>query len=212
MARYEIAPTKTNLMRVKRDLGFANEGWELLDQKRKILVVELMGLIDRAVEAQREVERKLDAAFKALDQAMLRMGRRDLTLVSLGMHIRSNIKFAERRVMGVSLPKVRVEFDDRSPYVAAADSSIWVDEATLRFREVLKLMGALAEARISLMRLSREVGKTIRRVNALEKVFIPDYRETLSYIIMSLEEMDREAFFVNKLIKNHLQRRKEAGQ
>jgi V/A-type H+-transporting ATPase subunit D len=209
MARYEIAPTKTNLMKVKRDLGFANEGWELLDQKRKILVVELMGLIDRAVEAQEEVEKKLSLAFRALDQAMLLMGRRDLTLVALGMHIRSDIKFSERRVMGVSIPKVRVGFDDKSPYVAAAESSIWVDEATLRFREVLKLLGTLAEARISLMRLSREVAKTIRRVNALEKVFIPDYEETLKYIIMSLEEMDREAFFINKLIKNHLFKRKE---
>lgn len=212
MARYEIAPTKTNLMKVKRDLGFANEGWELLDQKRKILVVELMGLIDRAVEAQEEVEKKLNLAFKALDQAMLRMGRRDLSLVALGMHIRSDIKFSERRVMGVSIPKVMVDFDDRSPYVAAAESSIWVDEATLRFREVLKLLGTLAEARIALMRLSREVAKTIRRVNALEKIFIPDYQETLKYIIMALEEMDREAFFINKLIKNHLLKRKEAAQ
>jgi V/A-type H+-transporting ATPase subunit D len=212
MARYEIAPTKTNLMKVKRDLGFANEGWELLDQKRKILVVELMGLIDRAVEAQEEVEKKLNLAFKALDQAMLRIGRRDLSLVALGMHIRSDIKFSERRVMGVSIPKVMVDFDDKSPYVAAAESSIWVDEATLRFREVLKLLGTLAEARIALMRLSREVAKTIRRVNALEKIFIPDYEETLKYIIMALEEMDREAFFINKLIKNHLLKRKEAAQ
>lgn len=211
MARYEVAPTKTNLQRVKRDLGFANEGWELLDQKRKILVVELMGLIDRAVEAQEEVEKRLVVAYRALDEAMLRIGRRELSLISLGMHIRSDIKFSERRVMGVSIPKVRVEFDDKSPYVAAAESSVWVDEAVLRFREALKLIGQLAEARIALMRLSREVAKTVRRVNALEKVFIPDYNETLSYIVMSLEEMDREAFFVNKLVKDRLQKRKEAA-
>jgi V/A-type H+-transporting ATPase subunit D len=212
VARYEVAPTKTNLIRVKRDLGFATEGWELLDQKRKILVVELMGLIDRAVEAQEEVETKLALAFKALDQAMLRIGRRELNLLALGMHIRSNITFSERRVMGVSIPRVKVDFDDKSPYVAAAESSIWVDEAALRFREVLRLMGTLAEARISLMRLSREVAKTIRRVNALEKIFIPDYVETLKYIVMALEEMDREAFFINKLIKNHLLKQKEAAQ
>ncbi len=211
MARYEIAPTKSNLMKVKRDLGFAHEGWELLDQKRKILVVELMGLIDRAVEAQEEVEKKLDVAFKALDQAMLRMGRRDLGLLALGVQIHADIKYTERRVMGVSIPKVRVEFDDKSPYVAAAESSIWADEANLRFREALKRIGTLAEARISLMRLAREVAKTIRRVNALEKIFIPDYEETLKYIIMSLDEMDREAFFINKLIKGHLSKRKEAA-
>lgn len=208
MARYEVAPTKTNLMRIKRDLGFATEGYELLDQKRKILVVELMGLIDRTVEAQEEVEGKLRQAFEALDQAMLRMGRREVNLIALGQNIGSEISFSEKRVMGVSLPRVKVRFDDRSPYFAAAESSIWIDEAIARFREVLSLLGSLAEARISLMRLSREVAKTIRRVNALEKIFIPDYEETLKYIEMALEESEREAFFVLKLVKDRLARRK----
>ena len=208
MARYEMAPTKTNLMKVKRDLGFAREGWELLDQKRKILVVELMGLIDRAVAAQEEVEAKLAAAFEALDQSILRMGRREVNLIALGMNIESDVSFSEKRVMGVSLPRVKVRFDDRSPYFAAAESSIWIDESIKKFREVLRLLGTLAEARISLMRLSREVGKTIRRVNALEKIFIPDYDETLKYIEMSLEESEREAFFVLKLVKDRLSRRK----
>ena len=129
MARYAMAPTKTNLMKIKRDLGFAREGWELLDQKRKILIVELMGLIDRAVEAQEEVEAKLGEAFEALDQAILRMGRREINMIALGMNIESDISFSEKRVMGVSLPRVKVRFDDRSPYFAAAESSIWIDEA-----------------------------------------------------------------------------------
>jgi len=208
MARYEVAPTKTNMMRIRRDLGFAREGWELLDQKRKILVVELMGLIDRAVEAQEEVEAKLEEAFMALDQAMLRMGRREVNMVAVGMNIKSNISFSQKRVMGVTLPRVKVDFEDKSPYFAAAESSIWVDEAIRKFRDVLRLLGSLAEARISLMRLSREVAKTIRRVNALEKIFIPDYEETLSYIEMALEESDREAFFVLKLVKDRISRRK----
>lgn len=209
MARYEMAPTKTNLMKVKRDLGFAREGWELLDQKRKILIVELMGLIDRAVEAQEEVEAKLGEAFEALDQSILRMGRREVNMIALGMNIESDISFSEKRVMGVSLPRVKVRFDDRSPYFAAAESSIWIDESVKKFREVLRLLGTLAEARISLMRLSREVGKTIRRVNALEKIFIPDYDETLKYIEMALEESEREAFFVLKLVKDRLSRKRE---
>lgn len=212
MARYEMAPTKTNLMKVKRDLGFAREGWELLDQKRKILIVELMGLIDRAVEAQEEVEAKLGEAFEALDQSILRMGRREVNMIALGMNIESDISFSEKRVMGVSLPRVKVRFDDRSPYFAAAESSIWIDESVKKFREVLRLLGTLAEARISLMRLSREVGKTIRRVNALEKIFIPDYDETLKYIEMALEESEREAFFVLKLVKDRLSRKKGVAQ
>jgi len=208
MARYEVAPTKTNLMRIKRDLGFAREGWELLDQKRKILIVELMGLIDRAVETQEKAEDVLAEAFKALDNAILRMGLRELEQVSLAMGIKAEISISQRRVMGVSLPRVKLDFEDRSPYFADTTGSIWVDEAISKFRDVLKLLCELAEARISLMRLSREVAKTIRRVNALEKIFIPDYEETLKYIETALEEAEREAFFVLKLIKDRLYSRK----
>ena len=92
--------------------------------------------------------------------------------------------------------------------MASAESSIWIDEAIGKFREILGLLGTLAEARISLVRLSREVAKTIRRVNALEKIFIPDYEETLQYIEMALEEAEREAFFSMKLVKDRLSRRK----
>ncbi|HMA75950.1 MAG TPA: V-type ATP synthase subunit D [Candidatus Krumholzibacteriaceae bacterium] len=208
MAKYEIAPTKSNMMKIKRELGFAREGWELLDQKRQILVVELMGLIDRAVEAQRETEKRLGEAFEALDQLTLRMGRREITLTAPAVNIKSDISFSQRRVMGVSLPKVKVNFRDNPPYFAAPESSIWIDETIKRFREVLHLLGDLSEARISLMRLSREVSKTIRRVNALEKIFIPDYKETLGYIEMALEESEREAFFVLKLVKDRISRRK----
>jgi len=208
MAKYEMAPTKTNMMKIKRELGFAEEGWELLDQKRKILIVELMGLIDRTVEAQRETEKRLSEAFEALDQLTLRMGRRELSLIAPGVNIKSDISFSKRRVMGVSLPRVKVNFRDNPPYFAAPESSVWIDETIKRFREVLNNLGDLAEARISLMRLSREVSKTVRRVNALEKVFIPDYKETLKYIEMALEESERESFFVLKLVKDRLTRRK----
>ena len=34
MARFKVVPTKTNLARLKRDMDFAQEGYELLEQKR----------------------------------------------------------------------------------------------------------------------------------------------------------------------------------
>ena len=47
----------------------------------------------------------------------------------------------------------------------------------------------------------KQVKKTQRRVNALEKIFIPDYTETLDYIAGTLDEKEREAFFMMKLVK-----------
>ena len=49
--------------------------------------------------------------------------------------------------------------------------------------------------------LSRELKKVQRKVNALEKIFIPQNDEARKYISDRLEEMEREEIFVKKLIK-----------
>ena len=59
------------------------------------------------------------------------------------------------------------------------------------------------------MNLTLEVKKTIRRVNALEKIALPDFQETIKYIQDALEENERETFFTLKLVKNRLQKKRK---
>jgi V/A-type H+-transporting ATPase subunit D len=208
MARYEVAPTRTNLLNLRRDLEFANEGYELLEQKREILVVELKGLTARAVEAQRKVDEELGKAFAALKEAQLVSGNSGVSFAARAVNVETDIRLKERRIMGVGIPTVSVGVRDVAPYYGPRATSVWTDEAVVRFKNAISAIGRLAEARISLVRLAREIQKTIRRVNALEKIFLPDYEETLKYIQDSLEESDREAFFVLKLIKGRLEARR----
>jgi V/A-type H+-transporting ATPase subunit D len=208
MARYEVAPTRTNLLNLKRDLEFANEGYELLEQKREILVVEVKGLTARAVEAQRRVDEELARAYSALAEAQLATGNAGISFAAPAVNVETDITLKERRIMGVGIPTVGADIKDRPPYYGPQATSVWTDEAVVRFKNALAAIARLAESRISLVRLAREIQKTIRRVNALEKIFIPDYRETLKYIQDSLEESDREAFFILKLIKGRLEARR----
>ena len=209
MARYKIAPTKTNLIKTKQELEFAREGYELLEQKREILVAELLRLMDRAQSAQDEAELLLKEAFYALEQAVIRMGRNAVEHASLSVNIDCAISLSKRGIMGVEVPVVKTDYKDEPPYYSLSKTSFWLDESIERFRTVMKMMGRLAETRISLIRLAHEVNKVTRRVNALEKIYIPDYEETLRYIEDSLEEHDRESFFVLKLLKSRLQNNKE---
>jgi V/A-type H+-transporting ATPase subunit D len=48
------------------------------------------------------------------------------------------------------------------------------------------------------------VQKTVRKVNALEKIHLPFYRETLKYIAERLDEESRDAFSMLKNIKQKL--------
>jgi len=75
------------------------------------------------------------------------------------------------------------------------------DETVLEFFEMLKICTQLAAVRTISWRLAREVRKTQRRVNALEKMVIPTASETRVYIEASLEERERDSFFTSKLLK-----------
>lgn len=191
-------------MRLKRDLSFAREGYDLLEQKRQILVVELMDLVDKTVDAQEKAEKELVRAYEALNKAVLASGRSTLTHLAAAVNIESDITLRFRRVMGVNLPQVEVKVTDVAPYFSPGDTTFWADETIARFKGLLQELGTLAERRISLMRIAEEVRKTVRRVNALQKIAIPDLNESIKYIEDTLEESEREMFATLKLVKTAL--------
>lgn len=207
--RKNVAPTRSNLLKLKDELKFARLGYELLDQKRNILIIELLSLVDQAVDFQNRVDERLFKAYGSLQEAVMVMGKLKVGNLSGAVNIDTSITIKERRVMGVRLPNVETSFEERGPYFSPLDTSYQVEEALDGFKEALKQMGRLAELKVSIMRLAGEVKKTIRKVNALEKIAIPDLVETLNYTAGRLEEAEREGFILMKQVKNRLEKKKE---
>ena len=135
------------------------------------------------------------------------MGRQSLTDIAPAVNIDSDITIDMRRVMGVNLPRVNVEIKDVTPYFSLGETSFWVDETITRFKSILQDLAKLAELRISLVRLAEEVRKTMRRVNALDKIALPDYHESIKYIEDTLEESERGTFATLKIIKERLEKK-----
>jgi V/A-type H+-transporting ATPase subunit D len=205
-----VAPTKTNLLRTRQELDFARLGHELLDQKRNILVLELLNLVDQAVDFQDRVVRALEEAFRTLEQAVLRMGKLRVANLVSAVNIKTEIELKTRRVMGVRLPVVQTSFIEHPPYYSPLGTSFWIDNSLEEFKAALQLMGRLAELKISIIRLAAEVRKTIRKVNALEKIAIPDLEETVGFIQNRLEENEREMFVLMKMVKSRLEQKEGA--
>jgi len=204
-----LAPTKTNLLKIKDELKFARLGYDLLDQKRNILVLELLNIVDMSVDIQGKVEKALDRAYRSLEEAVLKMGKLKVAALTGAINIESEIKITQRRIMGVRLPMVETSFKEHPPYYSPMGTSFWIDSSLKNFKEALAVMGRLAELKISITRLAQEVKKTIRKVNALEKIAIPDLDESVSYIQNRLEETERDMFVLMKMVKTRLEKKKE---
>lgn len=199
-----VPPTKTNLLKLKEDLSFAELGRELLDQKRGILVSELLALVDQAVSYEKSVKESLAKAYGTLEDAVLAIGKLQVLSLSGAVNIEASIKLGQRKVMGVSIPVVETGFTDRAPYFSALGADFRVDLAVKGFREALGFMGRFAELKVSITRLAAETRKTIRKVNALEKIAIPELEETIRQISSRLEESERDMFVLMKMVKDRL--------
>jgi V/A-type H+-transporting ATPase subunit D len=199
-----LAPTKTNLNKMKDELKFAQQGHDLLDQKRNILVMELMGLIDQATEFEQRADAMMAQAYKALQMSVMENGRLKTSSLALSVNIESEIMVKNRRVMGVPIPVINTTFKDHPPYYSAYGVGIYMDDAVKAFKNALELMGHLSELKIGIMRLASEVKRTIRKVNALEQVVMPNAHEVIMRIEGRLEENERDMFVLMKSVKQHL--------
>ena len=201
MAREQIAPTKSNLLRVKERLATAGEGYELLEQKREILVIELMRKLEQVKMLERELDARIATAYPALKRMLVVVGRERADKLAQNVSYRFELREKQVIAAGMRLPSLEIRFPNADIKYSPMNSFAECDETVIEFFEVLKICTELAALRTITWRLAREVRKTQRRVNALEKMVIPTANETRAYIESVLEERDRDFFFTSKLLK-----------
>ncbi|KRQ85896.1 V-type ATP synthase subunit D [Caloramator mitchellensis] len=196
-----IAPTKSNLMNAKSILDFSKKGFELLDQKRNVLIREIMSLVDRANEIQSKINTTFSEAYEALQMANITMGIQAVEDIASTVPEVEEFEILFKSVMGVEVPIVRFKGEDEKPSYSLYQTNSSMDVAFSKFQEVKRLIFELAELENSVYRLANEIKKTQRRANALENIQIPKYESIVKFIQEALEEKDREDFFRLKVVK-----------
>ena len=71
MAKLNIAPTKSNLLSMKEQLAVSTNGYELLEEKREILVRELMHLVDKVKVLEEEINKVIAQAYPAFTKMLM---------------------------------------------------------------------------------------------------------------------------------------------
>lgn len=209
MPKLNVPPTKSSQLAVKRDLAMASEGFSLLDQKREILVMELLELLDEVREARANLEAARRRAYDTLRAAITRNGYHRMRAVGAGIRYRHTVRTGVRVVAGVRIPDLSVTHSEFTSQFGFAGTDSLVDRTMAEFLLLLKAVSDMAQLETAVWQLARELKKTQRRVNALEQLFLPAYRETLKYITDTLEGKELESFFVMKLVKKQLGARNE---
>ncbi|PKN97935.1 MAG: V-type ATP synthase subunit D [Chloroflexi bacterium HGW-Chloroflexi-5] len=210
MTKINVAPTRSNLIRIRKELQFSKEGYEILNRKREVLTTELIQMAHKAEELQREVWSQLAEAYAAMEKAQLNMGTERVEWAALAANKTVEVQLKFRGIMGVSIPMIESKGAPLDMLYSLGDTNSSLDEASSGFVKVTKMIPELSMVMTTVWRLATELRKTQRRVNALQYIFIPEYEETVSFIVSSLEEREREDTFMLKMLKNRTKKKQEA--
>ena len=192
-------------MEMKRRIGFIERGTEFLKLKRDHLAKELTTSIDLLKGRRSRLLEELRVAYRAVTAAYISLGPTEVQSQAKSIKSRLELEVLPRSIMGVRYPYIKVE---KEPQITG-ELDITLSEAAEKVMSVLDDILQLAENEARAERIADELGKTNRKVNALENTIIPSYRGIIKFIQDKLDEESLEELVRMKLIGGALARRRE---
>ncbi|HOS31165.1 MAG TPA: V-type ATP synthase subunit D, partial [Treponemataceae bacterium] len=160
MAKLNIAPTKSNLLIVKEQLSISKDGYDLLEQKREILVMELMRMVEQVKLLEQKIDSRIKTAYPALKSMLLAVGGDNVERLSHAVKYDFNITEKSVNAGGMSFSSISVNLPKRDLFYSFMDSFADSDKVMVEFFELLQLLTEMASIRTIAWRLATEVKKT----------------------------------------------------
>lgn len=209
-----ITSTRMALLAHKAQIKLAEQGCELLEQKRMALMEELLHDTDTLMKESETLQEAASAARQALARASAIAGEETVRTAALASRSELPLRFDSTNVMGVRVPvieQVRVARSAPDRGYSVVGTSVTVEEAATAFEAEVDLIIQLAESELRLRRLVSEIQRTARRVNALENTLIPQLKAEAHHIRMTLDERERADRFRLNLVKRALAHKRAAS-
>ena len=212
----EVRPTRSELLERKQQITLAEQGMDLLKQKRDALLIEFMSVMDETLRLSSDLQRSTSEAQYSLAIAKAVDGVVSIRSAALATRGEITIDMTGTKIMGISVPVVtKGESPLRTSFTrgyAITGVSSRIDETADKFERILDVIIEYADIETRLKRLGEEIQKTNRRVNALEQITVPSLKEQVSYIRQALDERAREDLFRLKKVKKKIEAKKKAVQ
>jgi len=182
----------------------AQRGHKLLKDKLDGLMKEFLEIAKEYKRFRIAVDEELPGVLKLFVVAEITSSRKitEHALECTRQDLQLTVK--PRRLMSVVIPTIEVSLGAVSGMYSFVHTSPELDQAIDSLKEFLPKLVRMAELEETVRRLSTEIEKTRRLVNALEHTFIPRMRETIKYIMSKLDEIERSN--TSRLMKIKAQR------
>ena len=200
-----VRPTKGFLIEMKRRISFIERGCEFLKLKRDQLAKELSASIEVLRGRRGTLEDQLRKIYDLIVSAYLSLGPAEVGSQASSIRKELAIDALPVSVMGVLYPRISV----RSKPRVEGRLDIALSRAAELASGIMEELIQIAEFEARVERIANELGKTNRKVNALENIVIPDYKQTMKFIEDKLDEEALEELVRIKLIGGALARRRE---
>jgi V/A-type H+/Na+-transporting ATPase subunit D len=196
----KIESTKANLIRLKREAALARQGLEILDRKREILMRELSARVADYERKYTQMSVVLKSLYKRNADALASIGPRAAAYETIPIPGTLSIRAAEKRIMGVRIPTLKINEIDISSHPKSAE----LDTIAAGLASAIPDILSYIETVCAMRRIAREVLKTQKREKAIEEIHIPSYTREITRISAALDENEREELVRYKSLKRRL--------
>lgn len=196
------APTKANLIAAKDQLALLNTGLDILDKSRKALISAHDSKIKQRDELNKEVNQSINTVRHNFKKAKVTMGESKLADISALIPLDDSISLKESEFMQTKVYDIDFTPSKLSLSYSFYETNDTFDKAVLSFNELKAKILRLAELDTTINNLNRQIKKTSKKVNSLEKVQIPKLEDRIKEISSLIEEKEREEFSKTKMVKD----------
>ena len=187
----QASPNRMELQTQKAKLRTATRGHKLLKDKQDALTKLFLEKVHTVKALREHTEIELKKAYSYFMIARGVMDRATANMVFEASSAEILLKANIINTLGVCSPEFNFEQKGSLHEYGLVGTSAEVDSALDIFSNVVQQLIELAEMEKLVELLAIEIEKTRRRVNALEYRLIPRTQETICFIVMKLDEMDR---------------------
>jgi len=195
------AKNKTVLLELKKDLSLVHNGASILEEKRNILLKEIISLLNEVEEERLNLNEIVQDSYTLLIKAFMESGKVQLKKESALPIFNCKLNVYEKSFIGILTPKISYELQQVRFPLDISSETLFLELARKSFIDTTSKILALAEIEFKAWRLTDELKKTVVRVNALQKYYVPEYEKAIKETSSSLEEIEREFLLVIKKLK-----------